>query len=400
MRVYVNPVVVLGEGLTALRTVRTFGKRGIDAYLVLEGRDVAHYSKYCKKSFSARGMRRNQNILKTLLKKIAKRCSKRVVVYPTSDLDAVNLADLKEDMPDDYCFVVGEKEPVRTLVDKSRFYKALAQHGIDHPKTYFPETAKDTQKIAGDVKYPIFIRPAVTQLFSQVFDSNSKGFIAYSPRELLKFYSLSKEHGIEMMIQEIIPGPPTNSYQLEGYYNTDHNPTVLFARQRLRIWPPDFGNTTLCVSIPMAELEDEKNSINFFMEKIGYHGLGSAEFKKDDRDGALKLLEINARPWWHFWLSGECGPDIVFLSYLDAIGEKNEYTEHYEIGVKSMHCVNDMVSAGKMFLNGSISLQEWAHSLKGIRQFAFLSADDSAPFFMELATRCSSLLGTISKKNS
>jgi D-aspartate ligase len=96
----------------------------------------------------------------------------------------------------------------------------------------------------------------------------------------VNYYSLATQHGIDAMFQEIISGPPTNSYQLEGYYNAKNNPIVLFARQRLRIWPPSFGNTTLCVSTPMANLTREKESINKLIAAIGYNGLASAEFKK------------------------------------------------------------------------------------------------------------------------
>jgi len=400
LRSYPNPVVVVGGGLTALGTMRALGRQGIDVYLVLDRSETAHYSKYCKKSLSAIGMKHDRSILKSLLRKMGRSFSRRAVVYPTSDIDTINLAELKDELPDDYYFVVGDKGPVEMLVNKKDFYEALAQRGVDHPKTYFPENMKDAQVIAQEAEYPIFVRPAITQLFSQAFRTAGKGFIAHSPRDLMVFYELSEKHGIEVMFQEIIPGSPTNSYQLEGYYGTDHQPKALFARQRLRIWPPGFGNTTLCVSIPIRELDNEKRTINQFIKNIGYNGLASAEFKKDDRDGLLKLLEINARPWWHIWLSGACGADILFLSYLDTIGEKTEYTEQYEEGVKSIYFANDLMAAGKMILNGDLGLREWAFSLMGARRFAFFSRTDLAPFFMQLMTEGSLLAGKIAKKKA
>lgn len=395
---HLDPVVVVGGGLTALGTMRVFGRRGIDVYLVLDSSETAHYSKYCKKSFSAMGMKYDRSILKSLLRKIGRSFSRRVVVYPTSDIDTINLAELKDELPDDYCFVVGDKGPVKTLVNKSDFYKALAQNRVNHPKTYFPQTITDAQLIAQETEYPVFVRPAISQLFSQAFPTVGKGFIAYSPRDLMVFFKLSEKHGIEVMLQEIVPGPPTNSYQLEGYYSADHQPRVLFARQRLRIWPPGFGNTTLCISIPVRKLDNEKRTINQFIKNISYNGLASAEFKKDDRDGSLKLLEINARPWWHVWLSGACGADILFLSYLDAIGEKTEYTEEYEEGVKSTYFTNDVMAAGKMFLNGNLGLREWVSSLVGTRKSAFFSKTDPAPFFMQLMTEGSLLAGKLGIK--
>lgn len=386
-----DPVIVLGGGLCGLGLVRTFGSRGIDAYLVVDRKDEAIFSKYCKRRFIATGMRYNREILKKLLKEIGRSLSRRVVVYPTSDLDALNLSELKDDLPDDYHFVVGDKEPVEILVNKSKFYKALDRSGISYPITYFPEDLEDFRQIGAKITYPIFIRPSITQLFNQIW-SNRKGFIAYSLRELTDYCRLATKYRIEVMIQEIISGPPWNSYQLEGYYNAHHRPTVLFARQRLRIWPPDFGNTTLCVSIPLAKLVKEKNMINEFIRKIGYGGLMSAELKKDARDGMMKFFEINARAWWHFWLSAKCGADIVFSSYLDAVGENTEYTEEYEINIKSTNLLFDLWTSANMFLNGKLSLSDWISSLQGSKQFAFFSRKDLSPFIMHCKTQGFSLL--------
>lgn len=390
MRIFTNPVVILGANVTALGLARILGKRGIDVYLAIDRKDDAIFSKYCKRSFIAAGMERDKEILKDLLIKIGKSLTKRIVVYPTSDLNALNLSQLKYELPDDYHFVVGDKESVEILVNKVKFYKALQHSRIDHPITYFPEDMKDIQSIRTKITYPIFIKPSITELFNQIF--HRKGFIAYSQKELTYYYRLTRKYNIEVMFQEIIPGPATNSYQLEGYYNKDYRPIVLFARQRLRIWPQDFGNTTLCVSIPLTRLIKEKETINEFIRKIGYNGLMSAEFKKDPRDEILKLLEINARAWWHIWLSARCKADIIFASYLDAIGEENDHIDEYETGIKSIWLRNDLMASGKMLLNGKLNFKDWISSLQGVRQFTYFSRGDLSPFIMHCATVVSQTL--------
>jgi D-aspartate ligase len=390
---FLNPVVVIGTGMTALGVVRTLGRHGIDVYAISSKRDPVVFSKYCNKSFITDETEHHKGILKRLLTEISKTLSKRAVVYPTSDMDALTLAELKNELPDDYYFVVGDKEPVETLVNKKKFYRTLFYAGIAHPQTYSPENAQEAQELATKLDYPIFVRPAITQLFNWTFPENGKGFIANSPKELVNYYSLATQHGIDAMFQEIIPGPPTNSYQLEGYYNAKNNPIVLFARQRLRIWPPGFGNTTLCVSTPMANLNREKESINKLIAAIGYNGFASAEFKKDERDGTLKLLEINARPWWHFWLSESCGVDIAFASYLDAIGEMEDTSPktHYELGVKSVSLLDDILAVADMLRNKKLKLHEWAPSMQGVRCDAYLSKDDLLPLIVAFLKKGSKL---------
>jgi predicted ATP-grasp superfamily ATP-dependent carboligase len=383
---YEIPVLVLGGGVTGLGVVWALGRRGIDVYLVVDRKnDYAIFSKYCKRSFIVPGYRQNREILNKLLRKISSIASTRIVVYPTSDLDALNLSIQKESLADDFYFVVGNKQAVEILVNKKKFYKLLSQSGINYPNTYFPENIEEIKQIADNVTYPIFMKPPITQLFTQIF-GEGKGFIANSAKELIIYYKLAIKYGIKMMVQEIIPGPAYNSYQLEGYYNKAHWPVILFARQRLRIWPPDFGNTTLCISIPLAKLSKEKTMVNELLKKIAYSGLMSAEFKKDSRDGTLKFLEINARAWWHIWLSSICKADIIFSSYLDAIGEKVIINhEEYETGVGSTYLALDLIASAKMLFSRELSLKQWFASLQRIKTDAFFRLEDLSPFIMDFA---------------
>lgn len=392
MRKHWNPVIVLGGGLTGLGLARAFRRRGIDILLVLDRKDEAIFSKDCRKSLLLPDFRYNPAILKRFLRKLARKMTRRVVVYPTSDLDALNLSELKDDLVDDFSFVVGDKESVETLVNKSKFYRMLTRDRISYPATYFPKNMEEVRQIGRRVAYPVFLRPSISQLFARVFGGRKKGFIAYSLEDLIYCYNMATKFGIEMMLQDIVPGPPTNSYQLEGYYNTAHRPTVLFARQRLRIWPPDFGNTTLCVSISLEKMASEKEMVNRFLSKIGYSGLMSAEFKEDPRDGTLKFLEINARAWWHFWLSSKCGADIIFASYLDAIGEKPDYVDEYETGVKSTYLILDLMTSAKMLLSRDLGLFDWVSSYRGVSEFAFFRMDDLSPFIMDCLNKSLSVL--------
>ena len=380
-----NPVLVLGGYLRGLWAARILGKRGIDVYMVANKSNLALFSRYCKGAFLVNRPLTSQEVLRKILRELSGKLGERPVVYPITDLDALNLSEMKDDLADDYYFVVGDKEPVDTIVNKSKFYKALDRNRITYPITYFPENRDDVGQVETKMTYPVFIRPAITELFMQTFGYGKKGFVAHSPKELEYYYRLATKNGIQVMFQEIIPGPPSNSYQLEGYYDSNHRPVCLFARQRLRIWPLDFGNTTLCVSVPLSELAREKEMVNKFIKNIQYTGLMSVEFKKDDRDGTLKLLEINGRLWLHFWLATECGVDIIFCSYLDAIGKKTGYSQEYLTDVKSVYFQNDLKASAEMLLRGELGFSEWVSSLQGKTRFTTFERGDLFPFVLNYA---------------
>jgi predicted ATP-grasp superfamily ATP-dependent carboligase len=381
-----NPVLILGGHQIGLWVAREFGKRNIEIYIVGDNKNnIAFKSKYCKRRIVVPRPWDCQKLVK-ILKNMAKITTKRLVVYALNDMDILSLSMIKGELRDDFYFVVSEREATETLVNKRKFYQALDENNIEHPKTFFPRDLENAKYLGKNMSYPVFIRPSITELFIRVFGYR-KGFVANSYGELLKYYHSATSKKVEVMFQEIIPGSPYNSLQLEGYFNKNFCPTGLFARQRLRIWPLNFGNTTLCVSVSLSKFTLETKKITDFLKNIRYNGLASAEFKKDARDGIYKLLEINARPWLHFWLSAKCGINILFSSYLDAIGEKVEYNQGYIAGFKSLNFWDDLSAFIKMTLKGELTFREWLSSLKGVKRLTLFDEHDALPFFATLP-RC------------
>jgi len=380
-REFKNPALILGGELAGLWAARILGRRGVDVYIVTgDAQDVALSSKYCKKKRVIAGPWDCQ-VLRKILREAARTTSKRLVVYPASDDLALNLSIIKDDLPDDFCFVVGERDAVETLVNKRRFYQVLKKNKVPHPVTYFPRDLADADRLASQISYPIFIKPSFTHLFNRAFGYEVKGFVANSRDELLKYYRLAASNAVDVLFQKIVSGAPPSFYQLEGFYNRECVPSILFARQAIRIWPLNFGTTTLCRSITLSDLAEESREISKFLQTIKYSGIMSADFKRDPADGRLKLLEINARLWLHFWLPTECGVDIVFASYLDALGEKVEGSHLYATGVKSLHFPIDLKSSAKMIWLGELGFSEYTSSLLGKKVFAYFNRKDMLPFF-------------------
>ena len=376
-----NPALVLGGELAGLWVARILGRQGIDVYIATgDQNDVALSSKYCKKKHFIAGPW-SCKILKNILREAARASSKRLVVYPSSDDLALNLSIIRDDVPDDFYFVIGKRDAVETLVNKRKFYQMLQKHKIPHPTTYFPKDLADANRLASEISYPIFIKPSLPHLFNRVFGYEKKGFVANSRDELLRYYRLASSKTVDVLFQKIISGPPSSFYQMEGFYNRESQPLALFARQAMRIWPLNFGNTTLCHSIPLSHLAEESKEITKFLMNIQYNGIMSADFKRDTADGKLLLLEINTRLWLHFWLPTKCGADIITASYLDALNENVEGYNKYATGVKSICFYPDLKSSAKMIRRKEIGFSEYTSSLFGRKVFAYYDRTDMLPFF-------------------
>ena len=379
---YEIPGVILGKGITALGSVRTLGRAGITVYCLGEKKSEAIYSKYCKKYFIFHNIRKTKEELKNVLIKLKSHIRETTVIFPTADIYLLLIPDLINDL-NGYHIPIPKRKTFEILINKRKFYQSLIQKKIHHPITYFPESLKDVKKLSKDLSYPIFLKPYHSFIFREHF--RKKGIVANSQRELLSYWLMTKNLGVDMMMQEIIFSPQSNHIFLDGFIDRDLKPKALFARQRVRSYPTDFGNSSITKSVPISDYISLKDTILKYLQSITYHGLFNAEFVMDSRDGLFKLIEINARASaWFNTLSAKCGINLMLIAYQDAIGENTEYREDYEPGVKWLCGRDDLNSSIRLLLNGELGIREWIHSLSGKKDYAWFAKDDFKPFAMNI----------------
>jgi carbamoylphosphate synthase large subunit len=59
-----------------------------------------------------------------------------------------------------------------------------------------------------------------------------------------------------------------------------------------------------------------------YLRGLECYGLSQTEFKRDPRDGAYKLMEVNPRLWqWH-GLAAAVGVDFPLIAYWDLLGAR------------------------------------------------------------------------------
>ena len=143
-----------------------------------------------------------------------------------------------------------------------------------------------------------------------------------------------KAAGFAVILQEYVPGPPTEHFFIDGFMDQHHSVRARFARQRLRMYPPDFGNSTYMVSVPIATVQPAMDALETLLRHLHYRGIFSAEYKRDPRDGKFHLIEVNARPWWYVGYAEHCGVPVCEMAYADALGLPLPKQPPYPIGSK------------------------------------------------------------------
>jgi predicted ATP-grasp superfamily ATP-dependent carboligase len=162
---------------------------------------------------------------------------------------------------------------------------------------------------------------------------------------------------------------------VDGFVDRAGRLNATFARRRLRMHPPDFGNSTYMVSVARDRVADAIATIQRLVERVGYRGIFSAEFKYDDRDGLFKILEVNARPWWYVEFAARCGVDVCSMAFRDALGLRAKPAGAYRVGRACVFPYYDYGACRELSRQGQLSLWEWARSWLMAEQPVFRWSD-------------------------
>ncbi|MBE0673895.1 MAG: hypothetical protein IH591_04460 [Bacteroidales bacterium] len=144
----------------------------------------------------------------------------------------------------------------------------------------------------------------------------------------------------------------------------------------MRQHPVDFGNATT-----YAEVSDQPEPAEYgerLLSAAGYNGLCEVEFKRDERDGTFKLLEVNPRTWkWHL-IAEKSGTPFIPLWFDYLTGREIEPIAGYD-HASFCHSATDIPIRLALFFRGA---GYWNRKIRPV-QDAVWAPDDPAPWFYE-----------------
>jgi predicted ATP-grasp superfamily ATP-dependent carboligase len=306
----------------------------------------------------------------------------RAVLIASGDSWTRRVAQLDPQLSTRFPSSVPSAAVLARLMDKSALADSLRTVGIPHPSTRMVSSASELDGMPDRAFESAFLKPADSEAFLGRY--SIKAFNIRSRETAVQRMEDLKGTGIPMLIQEYIPGPPSNHYFIDGYIDRAGRTVARFARRRLRMFPADFGNSTYMKSVPISEVAAAAESLDRLLGHVDYRGVFSAEFKRDDRDGQFKLLEVNVRPWWYVEFAARCGVDVCDLSYRDALGHNAGPVTEYKEGARLVYPYNDYFSYRALHRRGELSLSSWLRSWMGATQPVFCW-DDPMPAVIELS---------------
>ena len=370
--------IVLNMDQNGLGALRSLGRAGIVGYGVDWREDAIGFrSRYCtRKILISDPLRFPERAISELLDLGVSidGGKEKAVLLPTADYYVALISRNRELLSRYFLFNIPSAEILEGLVDKSRQYVLAERARVPVARTFAPAGAEELVQLRGGLRYPVVLKALNSAQWAAHFVE--KGFLCGNFEQLNEKFALVTKKGVVPLIQEIITGPNRNHYKVCAYFSPTRELLAVFTTHKLRQSPVDFGTGTCMVSTVKPELV--KLAMQFF-DEIKYTGIGSIEFKLDERDGVFKMIELNPRLWMQNVQAALSGVNFSEICYRDLIGENPRAVTKHAIGVKWLDLKNDLLSFLANRRKGDVSLGQWLRSIGGVKGYAYFAWDDPLP---------------------
>lgn len=377
-----NPgAVVIGGDYRGLSTVRSLGRRGLEVWLLASDQWIAATSRYTRRRLPWPHAGEESRVA-YLLELSAKYQLQNWSLIPTDDDHAALIARHIDRLSSAFRLASSPWEILRWSHDKRLTCELATRVNVAVPWTRYPRSAADLSNL--DCNFPVILKPAIKEVLNRF--TYAKAWRVSNQTDLLERYQQACQliDPDLIMVQELIPGGGECQVSY-GALCRDGAPLASVVARRLRQYPVDFGRSSSYVEL-IDEPEVER-AARRLIEMMRYTGLIEAEFKRDPRDGKLKLLDLNPRVWgWHT-LSLAGGVDFPYLFWRLTQG-RDISPLRGAAGARWVRMVTDLPAVVTELRSGHLSFRAYLKSLRRPLQFAVFAHDDPAPALLEAPLLC------------
>jgi D-aspartate ligase len=315
----------------------------------------------------------------TWLETLGPQLPQRAVVFPSHDEFIWPLSRHAGRLEPWFIVPFSRWDVMSKVHDKRAQMEAAWRAGVDTPKTVFVSSGAELEAAAGEIRFPAVLKPVESLAFKLRFHRHILD--VETPGELTRIYDKVDDLGV-LILQERIPGGEDELWTVGSYLDAGSRPLAVFTGHKLRQYPHAGGSCLAGVSRWDDKLAEAALRL---LQELHFHGVSQVEFKRDPRDGRFCLMEINARHWkWH-GLAAQCGVNLSFAAYRDAIGDPY-IAPRQQDGVKWIVANKDVPLALLEIARRQRNAPEYMRSLRGTRMDGLHALDDPLPGLLNAGT--------------
>jgi D-aspartate ligase len=378
--------IVLNMGPNGLGVARSLGHMGIPVVgMDFEPRPAGFQSKYVRPVRCPDPVIRPDELLDLLLSE-GKELGEKGVLFACTDAFINFVSKNRSEISKWFELTIPPEDVIEGLIDKRTQYGWATRLGIPIPDTFFPKSLKEVRELRGQVRFPSFIKPMKSHLWSRTFFN--KGFIVRDQQQLEERFGQVDATGLEAMVQKVLMPPGENIRGAAAYFGRNGYASPIFTWEKTRQDPPNFGVGSCVRSRWFPDIAEMSKR---FAQGIGFLGTGSIGFKLDPDDGVWKLIEMNGRSWMQNHHATACGLNLPLLQYLDSLGLPQPTLNGFEEGVVWWDPLADFTTFLRLHRRGRIDFTRWVRSWFPPDVWAYYERGDAMPawgrsrFFREWA---------------
>lgn len=312
--------------LSSLGIVRSLAKKGILVHVLGDsnhrGLDVSFHSRYCTERIIGPSPRKTE-FVDFLVQVLEDRNID--VLIPAAYWSAEKIVKNRTKLDPLTHVEMVNAESFTVAASKKKTYELAKDLGVPFPKTVYPQSYDEVEDISTNIRYPAVIKPLDEGYSHPSYPKNPEELLK-TYREMCEKFSFSK--GSFPLIQEYVAADITHSFSALYQHGVCRR---VFMWDELRSDPPTGGSGAFSISTynPAVKAYGLK-----LLDGLNWHGVANIEFRLDERDKQLKLMEINPRFWASVELAVKSGVDYPHLLCRMSNGEQLKYSEEYRRNVK------------------------------------------------------------------
>ena len=371
------PVILLGGGANALSVARQLGRLGAPIHALAEpGAFVAH-SRYCR-AIESGG---NAAAWERFLLGRDSDGFRGAVLLACCDGGIELIARRRDELAERFLLDQSNPRAQLTMLNKLATYRAAKEAGVPTPGFWVAESRQQLDAIRHELSFPLIVKPRLSHVFEG--KTGKKLLIVQCASQVADAVGAVAETGTSAILMEMIPGPDDRLCSYYTYLDEESRPLFHFTKRIIRRYPLLTGTACYHVTDRIPEAAELGNRL---FRHVGLRGLANVEFKRDVRDGTLKLIECNARFTASDCLVARSGINLAAFVYCRLTGREPPPTDDYRVGLRLWDPVRDFQAGLSMRREGQLTLRRWLASVCHRQTFPYFQWSDPLPAMARLTT--------------
>jgi D-aspartate ligase len=369
-----TPAIIVGGEHGCLSIARSLGAAGIPVYAINHRQSVVKYSRFCKWIDLPDSKAIGTEVWAAYLLGRESNHLRGAVLLAASDEAIELIAEHRQGLAEKFTLDLSNPDAQLCMLDKLCTYRVAQAAGVPTPQFWVANTPEQIVKLQHELLFPLILKPVLGHKFSRKFTGHYA--VTYNMDELLRAFETVCGAGIPTFLVEMIPGPDDRLCSYYTYLDESGNNLIDFTKRVIRRYPINMGGSTYHITDSVPDIR----ALSLALFRLtGLRGVANAEFKMDERDGKLKLIECNARFTAADCLLVASGLNLPLFVYDRLTGRPHAAPSRYRMGMRLWKPVGDFAAYRQLNKMGLLTFRAWIRNIMHPQIFPVFRWNDPLP---------------------